>query len=217
MNNIEHNLEVINNKIADAAKGREVTLVAVSKTKPCEDIICAYEAGQRIFGENKVQELRGKIDELSHLDIDWHLIGKLQSNKVRYIDDSIAMVQSVDSVKLLEEIAKRKETRTKVLLQINIGEEEQKNGFLLENFEKSVEKLQIFGTIDILGLMCIPPVYECPEKYFLKMSELFQRLKEKDFPDMKYLSMGMSGDFEAAIACGSNMVRVGSSIFGPRL
>lgn len=217
MNDIAHNLEVINNKIADASKGREVTLVAVSKTKSCEDIIAAYEAGQRIFGENKMQELRSKIDELKSYDIDWHFIGKLQSNKVKYIDEHICMIQSIDSLKLLDEIQRHKSTKTNVLLQINIGTEMQKNGFLLSDFKKSVEKIKYFDKIDILGLMCIPPFGECPKEYFQKMYELFADLKERVIPNIEYLSMGMSGDFETAIECGSNMVRVGSSIFGPRM
>ena len=127
------------------------------------------------------------------------------------------MVQSVDSIKLLDEIGKHKTTKTKVLLQVNIGKEEQKNGFFPDNFEKTVEKMKVFDTIDILGLMCIPPKDRCPKEYFLGMYDLYQRLKENLLPNMKYLSMGMSGDFEMAIECGSNMVRVGSCIFGPRI
>lgn len=219
MNDVAHNLEVVRNKIEDKAKGKEVTLVAVSKTKSCEDIMAAYDAGQRIFGENKMQELKGKMEELSSLDIDWHFIGKLQSNKIKMINDGIKLVQSIDSQSLLEGIAKHKNTLTEVLLQINIGNEPQKNGFLCDEFEKSVEKLKIFDTIKIMGLMCIPPADDNPKEYFLRMYDFYMRLKEKDIPgiEMKYLSMGMSGDFETAIECGSNMVRVGSSIFGPRL
>lgn len=219
MNEISHNLEVVKNKIADAAKGREVTLVAVSKTKSSEDIAAAYEAGQRIFGENKMQELRGKIDDLGHLDIDWHFIGRLQSNKVKMLDENIKLLQSVDSLGLMEDIQKRNTAPIEVLLQVNIGNEPQKSGFSCNGFEKRVEKLINFDIISIMGLMCIPPKNECPKEYFCKMYDIFMRLKEKNIPgvNMKYLSMGMSGDFETAIECGSNMVRIGSSIFGARL
>lgn len=219
MNEIAHNLEVVRNKIADAAKGKDVTLVAVSKTKSCEDIIAAYEAGQRIFGENKMQELKEKEERLSDYNIDWHFIGKLQKNKIKYLNESIKMIQSIDSFELLDNIGNAKNIPASVLLQINIGEEKTKNGFLIKYFEKEVEKYQNFGTIKIMGLMCIPPRDENPREYFLKMHDIFMRLKEKNIPgiNMKYLSMGMSGDFEAAIECGSNMVRIGSSIFGARL
>ena len=219
MGEIVHNLEVIRNKIADASKGKEVTLVAVSKTKPYDAILEAFEAGQRIFGENKMQELKDKQEALCNHEIDWHFIGKLQSNKVKYLDDGIKLVQSIDSKELLENIQNHKATATEVLLQINIGNEPQKNGFSYENFEKSVELLGKFDTIKIMGLMCIPPVEKAPDEYFLKMHDMFLRLQEKNIKgvEMKYLSMGMSGDFEQAIKCGSNMVRVGSSIFGKRL
>lgn len=219
MDEVAHNLEVVRNKIADAAKGREVTLVAVSKTMNTDKIAAAYEAGQRILGENRMQELQDKMDTLSNLDIDWHFIGKLQSNKVKYIDDRIKLIHSVDSLELLQHIENRVKTPIDVLLQINIGKELQKNGFLPEYFQKSVEKLRKFGTIRIIGVMCVPPRGQDPTEYFKRTYELFMKLGEANSPNvqMKYLSMGMSGDFETAIACGSNMVRVGSSIFGQRL
>lgn len=219
MEDVVHNLEVVRNKIADSAKGRDVTLVAVSKTKHPDMIRAAYESGQRIFGENKMQELREKIEVLSDLEIDWNYIGKLQSNKVKYIDEKIQLVQSIDSLDLLKSISEQKNTATNVLLQINIGREQQKNGFMPENLEKTVENLRNFGTIRIMGVMCIPPRAEDPSAYFNKTHDIFCRLGEMNIPnmEMKYLSMGMSGDFETAISCGSNMVRVGSSIFGQRL
>lgn len=219
MENVKHNIEVIRNKIADAAKGKEVTLIGVSKTVSTDKIISAYETGLRQFGENKMQELVSKKEELAHLDIEWNFIGKLQKNKVKYAKQGVKMIQSVESLELCEVIQKTLENPIDVLLQVNIGKEPQKSGFNPDIVLESIEKMEKFDKIKVMGLMCIPPNVENPDKYFMQMYDMYKKIQDMELPyaKMKYLSMGMSGDFETAIKCGSNMVRVGSSIFGKRL
>ena len=219
MENVKHNIEVIRNKIADASKGKEVTLIGVSKTVSTDKIISAYETGLRQFGENKMQELTSKKEELAHLDIEWNFIGKLQKNKVKYAKQGVKMIQSVESLELCEVIQKTMENPIDVLLQVNIGKEPQKSGFNPDIVLESIEKMEKFDKIKVMGLMCIPPNVENPDKYFMQMFDMYKKIQDMELPyaKMKYLSMGMSGDFETAIKCGSNMVRVGSSIFGKRL
>jgi len=211
-------------KETDALK---VTLLAVSKTKPPEDIQQAYDAGQRLFGENQVQELVDKYEKLPG-DIQWHLIGHLQSNKVKYIAPFISMIQSVDSIKLLQEIDKHALKNNRVidcLLQIYIADEETKFGL---GFDEAIELLRSdefagLKNIRIRGLMGIATntdnekqisdeYYEL-ETFYKGIKQSFYR-KEKSF---NVLSMGMSSDYKVAIAKGSNMVRLGSTIFGTRL
>lgn len=204
-----------------------VKLIAVSKTKTAEDIQQAYDAGQRLFGENTVQEL---VDKQEHLpkDIQWHLIGHLQSNKVKYIAPFISLIQSVDSLKLLQEINKQAEKNKRVidcLLQIYIADEDTKFGL---GFDEAIELLRsdeytALKNIRICGLMGIATntdnEKQIKEEYYeLKM--FFDGIKASFFrkePSFSVLSMGMSGDYKLAIEQGSNMIRVGSTIFGGRV
>ncbi|KAA0259184.1 YggS family pyridoxal phosphate-dependent enzyme [Deferribacter autotrophicus] len=224
---IKENLERVWEKIEKAAikSGRnkdDITLVAVSKTFPVESIIEAIECGQRIFGENRVQEALSKIEKIKEMKIDaeFHLIGHLQTNKVRYLKDNFSLIQSVDRVevaRLINERAKKINYVQDILLQVNIAREPQKSGVLMENFDELLEFVVNCENLKLKGLMMIPPFEENPENnriYFSKMRELFLDVKSKY--DIEYLSMGMSDDFEIAIEEGSNMVRIGSAIFGKR-
>jgi pyridoxal phosphate enzyme (YggS family) len=199
-----------------------VTLVAVSKTKPVSEIMQAYNAGQRIFGENKIQEMSGKFDEMPK-DIEWHMIGHVQTNKVRYMAPFVSLVHGVDSLKLLEEIDKQalKNNRTiDCLLQIHIAEEETKFGLNeaeLENLLqsetfKSLQNVQVKG---LMGMATFTENQQQIQKEFTHLKSLFDQF-QIHHPSFTILSMGMSGDYELAISCGSNMVRIGSSIFGNR-
>lgn len=201
---------------------QKVTLVAVSKTKPNEDISEAYNAGQRIFGENKVQELTDKHEILPN-DIEWHMIGHLQTNKVKYIAPFVNLIHGVDSFKLLKEINKRalQNDRTiDCLLQIHIATEETKFGFseqevtnLLQSEEfKQLENINVIG---LMGMATYTDNDKQIRKEFSGLNTLFTSLKNQH-TNLNTLSMGMSGDYQLAIECGSTMVRVGSSIFGNR-
>jgi pyridoxal phosphate enzyme (YggS family) len=203
-----------------------VTLVAVSKTKPAEDVLEAYNAGQRVFGENKVQEMTAKFEVLPK-DIQWHLIGHLQTNKVKYIAPFVSMIHSIDSEKLLREVNKEAKKNNRIipcLLQFHVAEEETKFGF---SFDEAKELLETeaflsFENIQIVGIMGMASFTEDTEQVrseFQTLHDYFQILKSHYFkfnPDFKEISMGMSGDFELAIEQGSTMIRVGSTIFGHR-
>lgn len=203
-----------------------VTLIAVSKTKPNEDILEAYHLGQRVFGENKVQELCDKFEALPK-DIEWHLIGHLQSNKVKYIAPFVSLIHAVDSLKLLQEINKEAKKNSRiidVLLQFYIAQEDTKFGL---NFEEVEEILQSHSYIEmenirIVGLMGMATFTDNKEQIqdeFRSLYNYFQIIKSHYFkfnPDFKEISMGMSGDYDIAVEEGSTMVRVGSSIFGGR-
>ncbi|MFN5416983.1 MAG: YggS family pyridoxal phosphate-dependent enzyme [Flavobacteriia bacterium] len=203
-----------------------VKLIAVSKTKPNEDILEAYNVGQRVFGENKVQELCDKYEALPK-DIEWHLIGHLQTNKVKYIAPFVSLIHAVDSLKLLQEInkeAKKNNRIIDVLLQFYIAQEDTKFGL---NFEEVEEILQSNSYIEmenirIVGLMGMATFTDNKEQIqdeFRSLYNYFQIIKSHYFkfnPDFKEISMGMSGDYEIAVEEGSTMVRVGSSIFGGR-
>jgi len=199
-----------------------VTLVAVSKTKPNNDILEVYHVGQRIFGENKVQELTDKYESLPK-DIEWHMIGHLQSNKVKYIAPFVNLIHGVDSFKLLQEINKRAAQNNRTincLLQIHIAQEETKFGFSEEEVAELLnsEEFQTLKNISVVGLMGMATFTNNEaqiKKEFTSLNKLFSTLKT-NHPSLKVLSMGMSGDYQLAIECGSNMVRVGSSIFGNR-
>ncbi|MNJ92032.1 hypothetical protein D3C87_96870 [compost metagenome] len=204
----------------------EVTLVAVSKTKPAELVREAYDAGQRVFGENKVQELVDKWEVLPK-DIEWHLIGHLQSNKVKYIAPFVSLIHSVDSFKLLQEINKQGEKNGRVipcLLQFHVAQEETKFGLSFEEAEEILQSREFIEmeNISIVGLMGMASFVENEEQIrdeFRNLHNYFAILKSNYFkynPDFKVLSMGMSGDYKLAIDEGSNMVRVGSSLFGSR-
>ena len=203
-----------------------VTLVAVTKTKPVVDLEEVYKAGQRIFGENKVQEMVEKYDQLPK-DIQWHLIGHLQTNKVKFIAPFVSMIHSVDSLKLLNEINKeaKKNNRTiDCLLQFHIAEEETKFGLSLEEAKEILKtrefvEMQNISVVGIMGMASFTNDLEIVQQEFRTLESYFQILKSHFFKynhDFKEISMGMSGDYLLAIEEGSTMVRVGSSIFGAR-
>lgn len=217
MSNIRKNLEEIRSTLKD-----NVTLVAVSKTKSVEEIMEAYKEGIRDFGENKVQELEEKY-ELLPKDIRWHLIGGLQTNKVRKVIGKTYLIQSLDRESLALEINKRAEKTgilVDTLIEVNIGEESQKAGILTDDLEEFVTLLKDLKHIRVRGLMAIIPQGSEEEnrKYFKKMYELFQKLSQvrQERFTMEVLSMGMSMDYVTAMEEGSNMIRVGTGIFGAR-
>jgi len=210
---ISNNLKAIQTSVP-----KEVTLVAVSKTKPNTDIIEVYNAGQRIFGENKVQELAKKAEELPK-DIAWHMIGHLQTNKVKIIAPFVALIHGVDSLKLLKEINKRAEQNNRIidcLLQVHIATESSKFGFGIEEVESALNQAEEFENIKIAGLMGMATFTDDTQQVadeFKSLKTVFDSIKNEHITT---LSMGMSGDYNLAIEQGSTMVRVGSAIFGHR-
>ncbi|MBQ4821156.1 YggS family pyridoxal phosphate-dependent enzyme [Aquimarina sp. MMG016] len=217
MNNIKKNLLDIKTSIPE-----EVTLVAVSKTKPVSDLMQAYEAGQRIFGENKIQEMAEKW-KMMPKDISWHMIGHVQTNKVKYMAPFVDLIHAVDSFKLLKEINKqaKKHNRTiNCLLQVKIAQEESKFGLSEEHVSNLLasEEVKSLSNIRILGFMGMATFTENQEQIqseFKKIKDFFDQSKSK-YPELKILSIGMSGDYKTAMNYGSTMVRIGSSIFGAR-
>lgn len=201
----------------------EVTLIAVSKTKPLPMLLDAYEAGARDFGENKVQEILEKSPNMPG-DARFHMIGHLQRNKVRQIIGKTVLIHSVDSLRLarqIEEESARAGLITPVLLEINVAREESKFGFFVEEVEKALEEIAVFPHMTVKGFMTIPPFVENPEQNRKVFQDLFQlsvdiTKKNIDNMSMDVLSMGMSGDYEVAIEEGATIVRVGTSIFGHR-
>tara|TARA_B110000503_G_C7157877_1_gene418159 strand:- start:554 stop:1213 length:660 start_codon:yes stop_codon:yes gene_type:complete len=199
----------------------EVTLVAVSKTKPAADLLEAYTEGQRVFGENKIQEMESKWQELPK-DIEWHMIGHVQTNKVKYMAHFVSLIHAVDSLKLLKEINKQalKHNRTiHCLLQLKIAEEDSKYGMSEEDLHGLLnsEEVQSFQNTKIIGLMGMASFTSNAEQIsaeFQKLKAQYNELKEAH--QFEVLSMGMSGDFQIAIENGSTMIRVGSKIFGKR-
>ena len=214
---IKDNLENIQKTIPE-----NVTLIAVSKTKPQSDILEAYEAGHRHFGENKVQEMVDKFDHLPK-DIKWHMIGHLQRNKVKYMAHFVHLIHGVDSLKTIKEINKQAEKHNRViqcLLQAKIAEEDTKFGLSFNDIESilSGEEISNFKNIAIVGLMGMATFTEDEsqiEREFSSLKNAFDRLQKK-YASLEILSMGMSGDYKIAIENGSTMVRIGSSIFGKR-
>ena len=216
---ISENLRSIVTELPDS-----VTLVAVSKTKPNEDILEAYQAGQRIFGENKIQEMTAKYEALPK-DIQWHMIGHIQTNKIKYMAPYVSLVHGCDREKVLKEINKEAAKNNRIincLLQVHIAEEDTKFGFskeeLMELLGQWVKKN--YSSINVVGLMGMATntdQIEQVKKEFSTLSALFEEIKAKQiFREFNVLSMGMSGDYLTAIECGSTMVRIGSSIFGSR-
>ena len=199
-----------------------VSLVAISKTKPTSDLMEAYNAGQRIFGENKIQEMTEKWEELPK-DIEWHMVGHVQRNKVKYMAPYVGLIHAVDSLKLLKEINKEAKKNDRVincLLQIKIADEDSKFGITAEEAEAILEseKLAEMNNVKITGLMGMATFTEDKDqvkKEFQYLKSLFDEFQKK-FKDLKILSMGMSGDYKIAVESGSNMVRIGSAIFGER-
>jgi pyridoxal phosphate enzyme (YggS family) len=225
---LKENLIKVKEHIAEACRraGRnpeEVTLVAVSKTKPLSDIEELIGAGQMDYGENYVQELCQKYDQVSR-PVRWHMIGHLQTNKVRNIIDKTVLIHSVDSVHLasrIEKEAARKDIKVDILLQVNVAGEETKFGLSDEQVTAMVDEVRHFPHIHICGLMTSAPYVEDPEEnrcYFQKLHQLFVDIGRKniDNVDMNVLSMGMTSDYEVAIEEGATMVRVGTGIFGAR-
>ena len=225
---LAENLQQVNANIekACAAVGRapsEITLVAVSKTKPVSMLQEAYDAGARVFGENKVQEIMDKYDQLPS-DIQWHMIGHLQRNKVKYIIDKVAMIHSVDSLRLaqtIEQEAAKKELVMPILLEVNVAEEDTKFGLKVEEVLPLLEQISSFSHIQVKGLMTIAPFVENPEKnreVFRTLKKLSVDISAKNINNvtMSVLSMGMTGDYQVAVQEGSTMVRVGTGIFGER-
>ena len=209
-----------------ASLPENVTLIAVSKTKPIADLMEAYEAGQRIFGENKIQEMTEKWEAMPK-DIQWHMIGHVQTNKVKFMAEYVSLIHGVDSLKLLQEINKQAKKHNRVidvLLQIYIAEEESKFGLDEKELNELLQQIQndksSFENIKIVGLMGMATFTENQnqiEKEFKHLKTVFDTINSKDAINcVSTLSMGMSGDYKLAISCGSTMVRIGSSIFGTR-
>ena len=204
-------------------KREEVTLIAVSKTKPVETLQEAYDLGVRIFGENKVQELTAKYEALPK-DIHWHMIGHLQTNKVKYIIDKAELIHSVDSLKLAETIEKeaaKHDLIADILVEVNVAEEKSKFGMKMEEVIPFVEKVSAFPHVRVRGLMTIAPFVEDPEEnrsIFADLHKLYIDIKKKnhDNDTVSVLSMGMTNDYEVAIEEGATMVRIGTGIFGAR-
>lgn len=201
----------------------EVTLIAVSKTKPVETLREAYDLGVRVFGENKVQELTAKYEALPD-DIHWHMIGHLQTNKVKYIIDKVDLIHSVDSLKLVETIEKEAEKHAltaDILVEVNVAQEESKFGLKTEEVIPFIEKISGFSHVNVRGLMTIAPFVENPEEnrsIFADLHQLSVDISNKniDNVNVSILSMGMTNDFEIAIEEGATMVRIGTGIFGAR-
>ena len=214
---IAENLHSIKNTLS-----KSVTLVAVSKTKPISDLKEAYDAGQRIFGENKIQEMAEKWEQMPK-DIQWHMIGHVQTNKVKFMAPFVNLIHGVDSLKLLEEINKQAQKNNRIidcLLQIHIAEEETKFGLDEKELAKLLasETFQEMKNIRVVGLMGMATFTDNQsqiKKEFTHLKNIFDQF-QKHRPQFRILSMGMSGDYQLAIACGSTMVRIGSSIFGNR-
>lgn len=203
----------------------QVTLVAVSKTKPVADLMEAYNAGQRIFGENKIQEMTEKWEEMPK-DIHWHMIGHVQTNKVKFMAGYVSLIHGVDSLKLLQEINKQAQKHNRVidcLLQIYIAEEESKFGLDEKELNEILnsEEFKSLQNVNVIGLMGMATFTDNRsqiEKEFKYLKSLFDKYKTQNTNNFQLntLSMGMSGDYKLAIDCGSTMVRIGSSIFGNR-
>lgn len=227
---MEENLKVIRENIAEAAlkagkQEQDIILLAATKTVPVEVINHGIRLGIDYIGENKVQELLSKYDELELARCDCQFIGHLQTNKVRQLIGKVSMIQSVGSLKLAQEISRLSAGRglsTDILVEVNIGREENKSGVLPEGLVELLEQISSLPAIQVRGLMAIPPVSENISdtmRYFTNMSQYFVDIKAKkiDNVTMDYLSMGMSADYAPAIEAGANMVRVGSALFGARI
>jgi len=225
---IKENLKAVEANICAACEraGRdrsEVTLIAVSKTKPIEDLMEAYDAGIRVFGENKVQELVGKMDQMPK-DIHWHMIGHLQKNKVKYIVGRVDLIHGVDNEELAEEINKRAEKAgvvQDILIEVNIASEDTKFGVAPDKVKDLYVNIQKLPYVNVRGLMCIAPNVDLPEKnrqHFVNLHKIYVDimglLGHNNRVDV--MSMGMTGDYQVAIEEGATMVRVGTGIFGSR-
>lgn len=225
---IRDNTKIVENDIKDACDRakrdpKDINLIAVTKTIDTERINEALETGIENIGENKVQEIMEKYDKIEYAP-SWHMIGHLQTNKVKYIIDKIDLIHSVDSLKLAKEIDKRARNINKimdVLIQLNIADEDTKFGLSYNELDDFIKEIASLENVNVQGLMAIVPYVIDPEEvrpYFRKMKEIFDKLQDSPYENinMKYLSMGMTNDFQVAIEEGSNMIRVGTGIFGER-
>lgn len=225
---ITENLEQVRKNIDEACRmagcdPKEVTLIAVSKTKPVSMLKEAYDAGARCFGENKVQEIMDKHPQLPE-DIQWHMIGHLQRNKVKYIVDKVSMIHSVDSLRLaqtIEQEAAKHNVCVPVLLEVNVAQEESKFGLKMDEVLPLIETIADFPHIKVQGLMTIAPYVENAEDnrdFFRQLKKLSVDIEAKNINNvsMSVLSMGMTGDYQVAVQEGATMVRVGTGIFGER-
>jgi pyridoxal phosphate enzyme (YggS family) len=226
---IKENVDIILKRIEESAKKsgrdfRDITVIAVSKTVDAQRAKEAVESGIINLGENRVQELVKKYEELKDTNVKWHMIGHLQRNKVKYIIDKVEMIHSVESLSLAEEINKRaaqKNLLCKVLIELNIGGEESKFGISEDSIYEFLKSMEDFENIKVMGLMTVAPFSENPEDVrwvFRKMKNIFDEISGMNYKNtqMKYLSMGMTNDFEIAIEEGANIIRIGTAIFGAR-
>jgi pyridoxal phosphate enzyme (YggS family) len=215
---ITQNLKAVKKRVAAACQkvGRspdEVTIIAVSKTKPYLTVEAAFEAGATHFGENRIQEAEEKIAKLSHISPTWHLIGHLQTNKVKTAVQIFDVIHSVDSVKLAEVISKQADKEIEILLQVNVAQEDTKGGFTVAELPEALKAVSELPNIRVQGLMTVAPWVNDAEE----VRPVFKRLKELgDSLELKHLSMGMTDDYEVAIEEGATMVRIGRAIFGAR-
>ncbi len=229
MGAIAENIALIRAEISEVAKSAEmrsedITLVAATKMNDAERVREAIAAGVDACGENRVQELVEKYEQGAYHGAPLHFIGTLQTNKVKYIVGKVDLIQSVNSIKLAKEISKcavKLGIVQDILVEINIGDEESKSGAKEQALDELLKEISLLPSVRVRGLMTIPPIChdEAEQKrFFMKMKELFIdiRAKKYDNINMEFLSMGMSGDYKAAISCGANMVRVGTGIFGAR-
>lgn len=225
---IRENLDIVERNIQAACDkaGRdrsEVTLVAVSKTKPVSDLMEAYDAGIRVFGENKVQELVDKMEKMPG-DIHWHMIGHLQRNKVKYIVGKVELIHSVDNAELAEEINRRAEKAgvvQDILIEVNIADEETKFGIAKEEVKDFYVNISKLPYVNVRGVMCIAPYVVEPEQnrhYFADLRKIFVDITNNivDNSRVDIMSMGMTGDYQVAVEEGATLIRVGTGIFGAR-
>jgi len=226
---LETRLQAVKERIRKAAEGcqrnpEEIRLIAVSKTMPAETVRQAIEAGVKDIGENYVQESRDKFQALVSLDVNWHFIGHLQSNKAKYVVRIFDLIHSVDSLKLARELnkqAKNVDKIQKILVQVNVAKEDTKSGIYAEGAIDLLKEIGQFENISVRGLMTMPPFFNAPDRvrpFFADLRKLRDKIEAAALPNIRMdsLSMGMTGDFETAIEEGATFVRVGTAIFGAR-
>jgi PLP dependent protein len=224
MDTIKQRLQAVRARIqqAELAAGRlpnSVQLVAVSKTKPAADIVQAYLAGQRHFGENYVQEALSKQAQLGAFDITWHFIGPIQANKTKAIASHFAWVHSIDRLKIAQRLSEQRPAflpPLQVCLQVNISQESSKSGIMLGDLSDLVSAVQALPHLTLRGVMAIPEPVQSPTLQHLSFKTLYQAVKQLERPELDTFSMGMSDDLEAAITEGSTLIRIGSAVFGAR-
>ena len=224
MSHIAENLKTVQERIARAAEkaGRDpekVRLVTVSKTFPAGKVQEAARAGANVFGENYVQEAKAKMADLADLYLEWHFIGRLQTNKAKEVVKGFSLVHSVDRFKLAQEINRRAEDTVRVLIQVKLAQEETKGGVDEAGTLDLLKEVAALDKIQVQGFMVMPPFFDQPERarpYFARLAVLAEEARQKTGMALPELSMGMSGDFEVAVEEGATLVRVGSAIFGAR-